>query len=227
MRDRVKIRISESLSKTRAMLSRLKQWRLSPLSAILLALLSAVTVGTALFAAAALLWPVSSSGGAAVPDWTPPTLAVVELDPPKPPSADVETLSRPIFSKTRKPSPKAAVAVDAANISEAPTGVVVTAIVRNKKVTQAFMISTEAPDGAWRKEGDQVDSWTLHKILPAEVVLQSGDRLTKVKLYTPPPETPEAPVEGGFSVGPGATPAAPPEAPPVQQDPSSNTPPPF
>lgn len=207
LKARIKIDSAAWLRNARGRLSRLKQWRLSPLVGILLAALSTFTAATALFAVAAVFWPVHSGDRAAVPDWTPPTLAVVELDPPKPPEADVETLARPIFSKSRKPSPKAAAAaVDPTNISDAPTGLVVTAIVKNKKVTQAFMTSTDTPEGAWRKIGDVVDSWTVHKILPAEVVLQNGDQLTKVKLYTPPPETVDPAAEGA----PGGQMGAPP-----------------
>jgi hypothetical protein len=209
MRERIKIRVAELPRNVRATFSRLKQWRLSPLSAIVLAVLSAITTGTALFAAVALLWPVSADDGATAPDWNPPTLAVVELDPPKPASADTEALSRPIFAKSRKPSPKAAATVDSANISDTPTGLVVTAIVKNKKVAQAFVTSNETPEGGWRKVGDNVGSWKLNKILHSEVVFQSGDQLTRVKLYVTPSEG-----QGEAASGAGASQGAPPNAPP-------------
>lgn len=203
-------RSREWLRDARAMFSRLKQWRLSPLSAIVLAILSAIAAGTALFAAAALLWPSGWDSDAAVPDWNPPTLAVVELDPPKPASADVEALSRPIFFKNRKPAPKSAPQVDNANISDAPTGLAVTAIVKNKKVTQAFVTSSEAPEGGWHKVGDAIGSWTLHKILHAEVVFQNGDQLTRVKLYTLPPDA-----QGDTPGAPDANAPPAPDAPPA------------
>jgi hypothetical protein len=228
MKLRAKSGLAGRLRDVRSMLSRLKQWRLSPLSAILLAVLTTITAGTALFAAAAVLWPVRWDEGAAAPDWNPPTLAVVELDPPKPPSADVEALSRPIFAKNRKPSPKsAASAVDPTTISEAPTDLAVTAIVKSKKVAQAFVTSPETPEGAWRKVGDTVGAWTLHKILHAEVVFQNGDQMTKVKLYAPPPDAPgEQPQQEGFFVKPEATPDAPAaaEAPPAPDAPQSAPP---
>lgn len=212
------IRGADRLRDARAMFSRLKQWRLSPLSAIVLAVLSAITAGTALFAAVALLWPSGWDSGVVVPDWNPPSLAVVELDPPKPASADVEALSRPIFFKNRKPGPKAAAAPDNANISDAPTGLAVTAIVKDKSVAQAFVTSSETPEGSWHKVGDAVGSWTLHKILHTEVVFQSGDQLTRVKLYTPPPEaqdgaTQEPPRSGlpAPDAAPNGLRAAPPE----------------
>lgn len=222
MKKLVRIRPADWLRDGRATLSRFKQWRLSPLSAILLAALSAIAAGTALFAVAALLWPANWNSGAAVPDWNPPTLAVVELDPPKPPEADTEALTRPIFAKTRKPGPKKAAPAAAAptTMTDAPTDLVVTAIVKNKKIAQAFVTSSETPEGAWRKVGDTVGGWTLHKILHAEVEFQNGDQLARVKLYTPPPEP--APEEGMpvQNADPPPEPAPgqpPPEQPPAEQ----------
>jgi hypothetical protein len=179
------IRLANALQNGRARLSGLTHLRLSPLSAIALALLSASTLGMALLAIYAIHGPLGPDSGAGVPDWTPPSLAVVELDPPKPASADVESLSRPIFSKNRKPGPKAATAPTAqtAAVPDAPPGLAVTAIVRDRKTSRAFVVSAEAPEGAWRKVGDVVDSWTVTTIAPTEVVLQSGGQLSKVKLY--------------------------------------------
>ena len=170
---------------------------------------TAARIFSRLFMALGLL---RCGGGDRDPFLEPPfqlVLAVVELDSPKPASADTEALSRPIFSKTRKPSPKAAVAaVDSANISDTPTGLVVTAIVKNKKVAQAFVTSSETPAGAWRKVGDTVGSWTLNKILHSEVVFQSGDQLTRVKLYVTPTEG-QGEAAGGSTANPLASPGAP------------------
>jgi hypothetical protein len=214
---RARLRLVDWLRDARSMLSRLKQWRLSPLSAILLAVLITLTAGAALFATAAVLWPVRWDEGAAAPDWNPPTLAVVELDPPKPASADVEALSRPIFSKNRKPSPKSATQGAAAptNVTDAPSDLAVTAIVRNKRIARAFVTSADTPEGAWRKVGDTVGPWTLHKILHTEVEFQNGDQLTRVKLYVSPPDA-EGQQQDGFFVKPeaDAPPAETPEPPP-------------
>lgn len=194
----VKTHIADLLRNASTLATRLKRLQLSPLSGILLAALSTMTLGMTLFAAYAIFGPAGSESGAAAPNWTPPTLAVVELDPPKPASADVETLSRPIFTKNRKPSPKAPPApTDTTNISSAPNGMTVTAIVKNRKVTQAFLISSDSPEGAWRKVGDVVDSWTVTSIAQAEVILQNSGQTTKVKLYADPPGAESAPGPGG------------------------------
>ncbi|RTL90708.1 MAG: hypothetical protein EKK29_00855 [Hyphomicrobiales bacterium] len=197
--EEAKIRVSELLHNARSRLSGLKHMQLSPLSGIVLAALATMTSATALFALYAMLGPMGSDSEASAPDWTPPTLAAVELDPPKPASADVESLSRPIFSKNRKPTAKSAAApTDMTAVSDAPSGLSVTAIIRHKTTAQAFLISTDTPAGAWRQVGDLVDSWTVTSINPKEVVLQSGGQFSKLKLYAePPPAEPMDPLAAG------------------------------
>ncbi|KAF2992329.1 hypothetical protein OGR47_10785 [Methylocystis sp. MJC1] len=176
--------------------------QLSPLSAIILAVLAATTLLAALFAAIAFLAPIDSDATVSAPAWTPPTLAVADLAPPKPASADQESLSRPIFSKNRKPAPKIAKAstATAAEMAAAPPGLAINAIVKNKKTTQAFVTSSESPDGLWKRVGETVDSWTISAIERDGVVLTNGAQTARVKLYAdplppaadgmPPPPTP-------------------------------------
>lgn len=163
----------------------LQKAHLSPLAGFVLALLGATTLAAGLFAAYAFLGPLGSDADVKAPDWTPPTLAVVDLDPPKPDSADVETLARPIFTKSRRPSPKAAKqqATETGPLTAAPAGVSVGAIVKNKKATQAFIVSLDTPEGAWKKVGDTVDSWTITTIDRAQLILQNGQQTAKLKLW--------------------------------------------
>lgn len=185
-----KFRVAGVVQNARSRLSGLKQLQLSPLSAMVLAVFSAMTLATALFAIRAIQGPLDFDSGVKVPDWTPPTLAAAELDPPKPDTAYAQSLSRPIFFKNRRPQPKTAAPAQAAALSEEPSGLTVTAIVRHKKKMQAFVISADTPTGEWRQVGDVVDSWTVSAITPAEVVLQSGDRRSEVKLlYSEAPPT--------------------------------------
>lgn len=189
-----KFRVAGLAQHARSRLSALKQMQLSPLSAIVLAILSAMTLATALFAVRAIQAPLELDSAAKAPDWTPPTLAAVELDPPKPDSAYAQSLTRPIFVKSRRPQPKTAAPAETAALSEGPSGLTVAAIVRHKTKLQAFVTSADAPTGAWRQVGDVVDSWTVVSITPAEIVLQSGDQRGAVKLlYGETPPTAEAP----------------------------------
>lgn len=181
--------VAEMVGQTARLAALLKQARLSPLSAIVLAFLFATTLMAALFALSAIFGSIGLDSEVAAPDWKPPTLAIGELDPPKPASADVETLSRPIFSRSRRPSPRAKTPVEA-DLSPnalAPGGLTVSAIVKNSEAHQAYVVSQDAPEGAWRKVGDTVDSWTISRIDRHEVILKSGEQTASIKLYPDPP----------------------------------------
>ncbi|MGB5087289.1 MAG: hypothetical protein WBO09_22455 [Methylocystis silviterrae] len=131
-------RVADMLSQAAARLAApMKQARLSPLSAMILAFFLATTLMAGLFAISAIFGSNGSDSEVAAPDWKPPTLAIGELDPPKPASADVETLSRPIFSRSRRPSPRTSKPQSEADLSPsaiAPGGLTVSAIVKNKEM---------------------------------------------------------------------------------------------
>lgn len=181
--------VADMAGQTARLAALLKRARLSPLSAMILAFLSATTLMAGLFALSAIFGSHGLDSEVAAPDWKPPTLTIGELDPPKPASADVETLSRPIFSRSRRPSPKAKpqVEADLAPNAHAPGGMTVSAIVKNKDVHQAYVVSQDAPGGAWRKVGDTVDSWTISRIDRHEIILTSGQQTASIKLYPEPP----------------------------------------
>lgn len=169
-----------------------KAARLSPLMAGALLALSFAAVAAAAFAAYALLGSSDEAAQSAAPDWKPPTLASVEPPPPKSPSGDVQTLSRPIFSKNRKPSIKAPSAPAAESIpavtTAAPADLTLAAIVKHGDVTSAFVISGSTPDGEWKKVGDMVDAWTVAAISDADLTLKSGDQAVKLRLFPDPPQ---------------------------------------
>ncbi|PPD46211.1 MAG: hypothetical protein CTY15_02260 [Methylocystis sp.] len=171
------------------------QARLSPLMALILLAIAAVNILAAIFAFDAVMGPMGAKTDGAAPDWKAPTLAIVELDPPKAASADAQALTRPIFSKTRKPSPRAARPEGAATAaSSAAMGVSVAAIVKKGKgAAQAFVISADAPEGAWKKVGDAVDAWAISDISADALKLRSGDGAATVKLYADPPPAPPPP----------------------------------
>ena len=186
----IRIRLPELLQIAQSRLSGVKQMQLSPLQAIVLVFLSAIASGTAASALYAIVGHLRADSGVSVPGWTPPTLDVIELRPAKPASTDVQSLSRPIFSKNRRALPKSdAAPIEAATLSE-PTDLIVAAIVRHEKTAQAFLVSASSPQGAWRKVGEAIDAWTVASIASAEVILQSGGQFTKVKLYKHPPLAP-------------------------------------
>lgn len=181
--------VADMVGQTARLAALLKQAHLSPLSAMILAFLVATTLIAGLFALSAIFGSNGLDSEVAAPDWKPPTLTIGELDPPKPASADVETLSRPIFSRSRRPSPKAKsqVEADLSPNAIAPDGLTVSAIVKNTEAHQAYVVSKDAPEGAWRQVGDTVDSWTISRIDRHEVILKSGEQTASIKLYPDPP----------------------------------------
>lgn len=181
--------VADMVGQTARLAALLKQAHLSPLSAMILAFLLATTLMAGLFALASIFGSIGLDSEVAAPDWKPPTLTIGELDPPTPASADVETLSRPIFSRSRRPSPKAKpqVEADLSPNAIAPGSLTVSAIVKNKETHQAYVVSQDAPEGAWRKVGDTVDSWTISRIDRHEVILKSGEQTASIKLYPDPP----------------------------------------
>lgn len=162
--------------------------RLSPLLTGAIAALLLATTLSAGFAIYALIGPQSQTAQSAAPDWKPPTLAIVELPPPKPSSADVQTLSRPIFTKNRKPAVKPSGAAPAAApapeaTDEAPAGLTLSAIVKHGGVASAFVISPTAPEGEWKKIGERVDTWTIAAIADVDLTLTNGDQAVKLRLF--------------------------------------------
>ena len=163
--------------------------RLSPLMSFGLAGLGALVAAAAIFDASLLL----GAGAPAPPhvDWRAPTFVAAPLPAQKPASADVQTLSRPLFSKSRRPSAIAAKPApsetEKANPSAPPPNVMVSAIVKFGPRTQAFVVSSTAPEGKWLAVGETVDGWSVDAIHSSGIVLKNGERTMMTPLY------PEAP----------------------------------
>ncbi len=162
-------------------------------------------------------------------DWRPPTLTQYEALATKPADADVQTLTRPIFSKTRRPylSKDKKQASPAAPIPAAPpTNLKLLGLAKYKDVQSAFIVSGSTPGGKWCAVGDEIDGWKVTRMQNSEVILQSDDRTVQISLYPEPSdhqtqETQERPQPQG-QMQPNAGPPAllhrqsPPPPPPVR-----------
>lgn len=168
---------------------------LSPLMTMTLALLAALAVGAGVF----VVYSFTSEGPSpadVASEWRPPARDGHSALDSKPASADVHTLSRPIFSKSRRPAPAAKEGPrkeTAATIVELPPGVSVRAIAKTGKSLQAFVASSDKPEGGWLKTGDSVEGWTIHKIDRLHVILESDGRSAELKLYPNPSDRPSPP----------------------------------
>lgn len=196
----------------------LTRLRLSPLMAMLLFGLGVLVAGAALFAIGSIVEPAGVEP-LAKPEWQLPKLAASAPSPVPPVDADQQTLTRPIFAKSRRPSPKANASARP-ELSDVPTppppGLALSAIAKFRDVKRAFIVTSSAPDGQWVAIGEPIDGWTVVDVHSLEVTLSSGGNNVQLKLYSdePPPEDSSPPED--FS---------PPEHSPPKHSPSAHSPP--
>jgi hypothetical protein len=119
-------------------------------------------------------------------EWRPPSLTLAAPPQIKPPTADQETLTRPIFSKTRHPFVTQAVKGEKSKVAGAdaptlPTGLALRAIVKlGGAKARIFVISKSLGDGKWLGVGDAIEGWSVEAIQPLNVVLRNGDHIAQV-----------------------------------------------
>lgn len=158
--------------------------RISPLMMMILFCEAALGIAAAAFAVSAFFAEGAPPMGPSF-EWKAPTLALV---PPKVGRSNkvyLQTLSRPIFSKTRRP-PNAASANLRAPEPVAlppPSGVSLKGIVRYRSMAQAFLTSANSPQGEWKTIGDKLGSWTVDRIEHDHLALKNGTRSLKYSLY--------------------------------------------
>lgn len=124
-------------------------------------------------------------------DWRPPTLTQYEALAAKPADADVQTLTRPIFSKTRKPylsKDKKQASLAAAMPATPPANLKLLGLAKYKDVQSAFIVSGSTPGGKWCAVGNEIDGWKVTQMQNSEVTLQSGDKTVQLSLYPEPTE---------------------------------------
>jgi hypothetical protein len=121
------------------------------------------------------------------------------------------TLSRPLFSATRRPSERA---VSGGPVDPGLSDVRLTGIVLEPdRHTAIFAVKGEKP--LVRSEGETVNAWHLDSIAPREVTLTGPAGPTTLELKSDPNLVrPAPPAQAAPQAKPG--PQAPPAAPPVQ-----------
>lgn len=163
--------------------------RPSPLMMIILLCEAALTALAATFAASAYFGRETPKVGPSVA-WKAPTFASIALTHDHS-SVDLHTLSRPIFSRIRRPQSAASPrALDPASPSP-PARVSLKAIVKYRSLAKAFLTSANTPQGEWKIVGDKFESWTVHQIEQDGLAIRNGTQLLQYSLY-PKIETPQA-----------------------------------
>ncbi|WP_400766856.1 hypothetical protein [Methylosinus sporium] len=173
---------------TRALAARIRalmrELRLSPLAAMLLASLAAVDVAALAFALLAWIGP-DESAPPAKSDWRPPSALSPASGPASLAREDAQTLSRPIFWKSRRPRPAVAKSDrdGFAGIPTAPAGLALSAIVRSGGAVRAFVVSSDEPEGRWLTPGESVQGWTIAEVGELELKLVNGAQSARLQLY--------------------------------------------
>jgi hypothetical protein len=124
------------------------------------------------------------------PKWRPPSLAVGSTNWSKAATLDKATLTRPVFSKSRRPLAGAGGADMASNRSGeggAPR-LRVNAIVKTKKITRIFIVSNALAEGKWLAPGETIDGWTFISARQLEVILRDGARTLRLEFSYDNPE---------------------------------------
>jgi hypothetical protein len=172
--------------------------RLSPLTAGALCALLTADCLAALYAYKGAVSPLAHDSVVKA-QWRAPTIANLPSAMAARPNADAQTLTRPLFSKSRRAAPRAgqtAAADAAATTSGAPlpAGLNLKAIVFRNRKGSAFLACDALPEGKWIKEGDVFRDWTVAALHPLDVVLKNGERLQKLMLDYAGQEHPATPV---------------------------------
>ncbi len=127
-------------------------------------------------------------------DWRPPLFDQNKSDAPSPSNADSQTLTRPIFSKTRRPFIAKATLPELREPREPlapPPGLMLLGIVKHKAGQSAFIVSSSTPKGKWCAVGDGLDGWKVTLVQDLEITLQSDARTVQLSLYPAPQNYPD------------------------------------
>lgn len=171
------------------------QLRLSPLMAAILGSLLISTLTAALYAYRSFVSPLVTDPASRL-EWRVPTAVNVSTAISASNKVDTQTLTRPIFSKSRRPSPRN----DQQASSKAPAtlpppplppGLSLKAIVILGKNKNAFVVCNSLPDGKWMKEGETIQGWTITTMHDLNVILKNGDHSARLALdYAGTDQTP-------------------------------------
>ncbi len=168
-----------------------KAKRLSPLMLAALSLLSVTSTLSALFFLRALIgW--GEAAPLTAPEWRPPSASFLTPLASAPAPTDIQTLTRPIFAKSRRPAPKAVETASPERAAGPPPALTVQAIVLSNGAWRAYLLDHGGANGEWYLVGQLIDGWTISEIRASELTLKSGERTAVLSLYPEPPALSEA-----------------------------------
>jgi hypothetical protein len=135
-------------------------------------------------------------------------------EPPAPVEGpDVETLARPLFMKSRRPSkggPK-----DGPGAAQPPTGMKLHAVVALEDSLRVYLVADGSAKGKWLRVGDELNAWIVESISRRNVALRHDDQTVSIGFGAPEVQH-----------SPASTPPAPPPQSPAESAPQANSAPP-
>jgi hypothetical protein len=145
---------------------------------------AAMVVAAMAFAVSAFFTEAPAPTGPSF-EWKAPTLTHAAPKGARSNKVDLHTLSRPIFSKTRRPASAASAGPRTPEPAALPPppGVSLKGIVSYKSMVRAFLTSANSPQGEWKTIGDKLGSWTVDRIERDHLALKNGTRSLKYSLY--------------------------------------------
>jgi hypothetical protein len=159
--------------------------RLSPLMGAVLGVLFSSTSMAAYFACRAILSPLATDP-VTKSEWRAPTALAVSTAVSILDRMDTQTLTRPIFSKSRRPSARddqqGVAGAAPAPAAPLPPGLSLKAVVVHGDAKSAFVVCESFPDGKWMKAGETIQGWTIAAIHAQDVILKSGERSSQLAI---------------------------------------------
>jgi hypothetical protein len=161
--------------------------RIAPLAAVGLLALVALNAWLLTVLAADIASDDQAAIGKRV-DWAPNfSITADGVAVRKPVDAYSETLTHPVFFKTREPyvapPPPPPPKVVAASPPVVDPGLVLGGVFINRDIKKAYLFSKTDPRGTWVSEGENFLGWKVQSVDRAAVRLQQQDRTIEVLLY--------------------------------------------
>ncbi len=160
--------------------------RASPLMIAGLAALGIMTSASALFAFRAIVGPTEGAAPTKS-EWRLPTQSSLSSLRSGSAISDVHTLTRPVFSKSRRPHPSMPSGENAATEIPTVSGLTLGAVVQFHGSPRAYIFSDGTSVGEWLFVGEKVRGLTVTEIGKLDVTIQSGAQSSKLRLYPEPP----------------------------------------
>ncbi len=126
----------------------------------------------------------------ATSEWRPPILSASAPARSAPAISDVQTLTRPVFMKSRRPQPPKTPTdrtATRATGSPAASGLTLGGIVHFRGSPRAYIVSNGLAVGEWLSVGEKVGVWTIVEIRKLDLTLENGAQYSKLLLYPQSP----------------------------------------